>query len=331
MRFKKITLVALISLLLISLISLGSWFYFLYNPLLRTHEDLIYRVAPGTTLYKLSYELHHKGLLRNPKYFIWLGQFKHQINIKAGEYRFAAGSKPSEILEQLFKGKVIEYVIVFIEGWTFHDVRHAIAENTKLDHQLTYLDDDELMIKLGKPGQHPEGLFFPATYYFKAGTSDIDLLKRSYAVMQQKLLKAWETRAPNLPYKNPMEALIVASLVEKESAVADERSLIAGIILQRLQKHMLLQIDPTVIYGLGDNYINHLTKVNLKVDSPFNTYRYHGLPPTPIALPSEQSIHAALNPQFSEYLYFVAKGDGTHYFSKTLKEQSEAIKKYLRK
>ena len=288
-----------------------------------------YELKAGTSAKQVLNDLQALGLLKHPNYlYAWLRVTNQAKHLQAGFYRIGASSTPFQLLKQLKQGDVITYQQTLIEGWTVHEVLDALKNNKDLVHQLTIANENELMQALPYPDQHPEGLFFPDTYQFTYQTTDIAFLTRAYQTMQEKLNQAWKNRAPDLPYQNPYEALIVASLLEKEASVESERLIIADIILKRLKKDMRLQIDPSVIYGLGKAFKGELTKKDLKMESPYNTYLHKGLPPTPIALPSEQAIQAALHPQSTDTLYFVSKGDGSHYFSSTLEEHHAAVAKY---
>jgi UPF0755 protein len=215
-----------------------------------------------------------------------------------------------------------------VEGWNIREVRQELARNPRLEHRLADMTDAQMLAAIGAEEKHPEGLFFPDTYFFNPDSPDIDVLRRAYSLQQQKLQEAWETRAPGLPYKTPYEALIMASIIEKETGVPEERPLIAAVFINRLKKGMRLQTDPTVIYGLGAKFDGNLRKVDLQRDTPYNTYTRAGLPPTPIAMPGEEAILAALHPAPSNALYFVAKGNGTHQFSATLEEHNRAVNRY---
>ncbi|MNZ48707.1 putative aminodeoxychorismate lyase [compost metagenome] len=215
-----------------------------------------------------------------------------------------------------------------MEGWTFHQVRELLSRQPKIEQTLAGLSDAEVMARLGQPGVFPEGRFFPDTYKYVRGTRDIDILRQAYQRMEGILVEEWGERASNLPYKEPYQALIMASLVEKETGVPGERAEIAGVFIRRLQKSMLLQTDPTVIYGMGQRYNGRITRADLREPTPYNTYVTPGLPPTPIALPGREAIHAALNPADGQSLYFVARGDGSHVFSDNLDDHNKAVQEY---
>lgn len=304
----------------------------LYRPLpLATTVD--YRLEPGTALQTVASQLQAEGVLKRPVYFAIYARLKGAgARLQAGEYRFQPGINAVELLGKLERGEVVLHNLTIVEGWSFKQLRAALQSNEILIHKLSpRLSDSEIMGMLGFPGQHPEGRFFPDTYSFPRGTSDADFLKRAYAVMTQYLEREWSQRSPGLPLKSPYQALILASIIEKETAVPEERQLIAAVFVNRLKKRMRLQTDPTVIYGLGDSYDGDIKFRDLRSDTPYNTYTRSGLPPTPIAMPGGASIHAALNPADSDVLYFVSRGDGSHQFSTTLKQHEAAVDEYQRR
>jgi UPF0755 protein len=250
--------------------------------------------------------------------------------IKAGEYRLPAGTTPREMVGMLVRGNVINYDVTLIEGWTYRQALQELHSQAKLGKKLLEDSDMDLLRKLGLDEKypHPEGLFFPDTYQYQRGETDVDILLRAHSRLLNVLDTQWASRATNLPYDNKYQALIMASIVEKETGLASERPDIAGVFVRRLQKGMRLQTDPTVIYGLGDSYQGNLTRKHLVTPGPYNSYTNAGLPPTPIALVGEAAIEAALHPADSNSLYFVAKGDGSHYFSQTLEEHINAVRKF---
>jgi UPF0755 protein len=248
--------------------------------------------------------------------------------IHTGDYALTSKLTLPDLLDNLVKGKVIQYSLTIVEGWTFRQMLTAVHQHEHLTATLTGLSDDEIMARLGAPDQHPEGWFFPDTYHFPRETTDLDFLKRAHNTMQERLAAAWSQRAADIPLQNPYQALILASIIEKETGKSTERSKIAGVFTRRLQKRMLLQTDPTVIYGLGDAYNGNLKRSDLKTDTPYNTYIREGLPPTPIALPGAQSLLAAVQPAAGRELYFVSRGDGSHEFSNTLQQHNVAIRKF---
>ena len=248
--------------------------------------------------------------------------------MQVGEYRLDPGLSLLDFMDKLERGDVIMRRVTLVEGWNIRDIRRALKNAEGLVHRIDELDNQALMKKLGKPDQHPEGWFAPDTYAYVRGDTDLELLARALEHQQRILSQAWKNRAEELPLDSAYEALILASIVEKETAVPDEREEIAGVFVNRLNQGMRLQTDPTVIYGLGDDYQGNIRSHHLQQDTPYNTYRRAGLPPTPIAMPGEASIRAAVNPADTEALYFVARGDGTHVFSQTLEEHQQAVREY---
>jgi len=249
-------------------------------------------------------------------------------DVKAGSYELASAPTPLELLDKLTRGDVTQAELRFIEGWTFRQLRAALDANAFVRHDTRDLSDTQLLQKLGAREAHAEGLFFPDTYLFSKGTSDLHVLRRAYQAMQRQLALEWEAREPSAPYKSAYEALIMASIVEKETGQTAERGMIAGAMANRLRIGMLLQVDPTVIYGLGDAFDGNLKKIHLLTDGPYNTYTRAGLPPTPIAAPGLASLRAALRPAKTGALYYVARGDGSSEFSRTLDEHNRAVRKY---
>jgi len=249
-------------------------------------------------------------------------------DVKAGSYELATAPTPIELLDKLTRGDVTQADIRFIEGWTFRQLRAALAADAFVKHDTEGLSDAQVLQKLGAAEAHPEGLFFPDTYLFSKGTSDLHVLQRAYRAMQLNLASEWEAREATVPYKTPYEALIMASIVEKETGRAAEREMIAGVLVNRLRAGMLLQVDPTVIYGLGDSFDGNLKKIHLLADGPYNSYTRAGLPPTPIAAAGLASLRAALRPAKTDALYYVARGDGSSVFSRTLEEHNRAVRKY---
>ena len=292
-------------------------------------DGLRYEIKKGDNLTRVSKNLYLANVIEHPRYLVLLGKFKGQANnIKTGEYLFEPGTTTSQLLDQIVKGSTIQYSATIVEGWNIWEMMAALQQNEYLEHTLKGLKPGQIMEKLGKPGEHPEGRFLPDTYHFPKGTTDVAFLKRAYEAMETVLAEEWEKRQPNLPLKTPYEALILASIVEKETAVPSERNAIAGVFVRRLNKRMRLQTDPTVIYGIGENFDGNIRKKDLVTDTPYNTYRRHGLTPTPIAMPGVDAIRAALNPADGDALYFVARGDGSHEFSATLKQHNNAVIKY---
>lgn len=249
-------------------------------------------------------------------------------DVKAGVYEVKSGITPLALLDMITSGSSAQASITFIEGWTFAQMRDELNSSEKVKHMTMSETDQQILKEIGATETMPEGLFFPDTYFFTPNTSDRDILKRAYSTMQSKLNAAWATKANGLPYRTPYEGLIMASIVEKETGRAFERPQIAGVFINRLKIGMRLQTDPTVIYGMGEQFDGNIRKKDLLSDTIYNTYTRDGLPPTPIAMPGLGAINAALHPAQTKALYFVGKGDGTHYFSASLKEHNNAVIKY---
>jgi UPF0755 protein len=248
--------------------------------------------------------------------------------LKAGSYELKPGATPLRLIEQLVRGEFAQESLAVIEGWTFRQMRQAIAEHPNLKHDTVKWSDQELLAKVAPDYKYPEGLFFPDTYLFAKGSSELQVYKQAHAALLKRLNEAWEQRDPSVPYKTPYDALIMASIVEKETGLKSDRDKVAGVFVNRLKRGMLLQTDPTVIYGMGDKYNGKIRKRDLETDTPYNTYTRAGLPPTPIALPGAASLAAALRPAETDALYFVSRGDGTSHFSNNLDEHNRAVRKY---
>lgn len=331
----KYILVALL-LLIVAGVSGGYWYHqkiqqFADSPLLIAEQNPTFQLRTGMGVGALANELSSRGWIEDARDFRLMARLdKTGASMKAGEYAIVPGTTPRQLIELFNSGKVIQYRLTIPEGWNFKQFLTRIRNDERLIHELTDVDPENLMSALGLPEQHPEGLFFPDTYQFSSGTTDRQILLRAHRVMKEKLDAAWQIRDPNIPLKDPYEALILASIVEKETGAAHERKAIAGVFSRRLIKGMRLQTDPTVIYGIGDQFDGNITRKHLRTDTPYNTYTRKGLPPTPIALPGEAALVAAVQPEDGKALYFVAKGDGsgTHYFSATLKEHNRAVYKY---
>jgi UPF0755 protein len=308
------------------------WKIFLTRPMLKTGNAIGIEIKPGTTVVELAWNLKRQGLINNPKLLIWLVRLRGDLsNIKAGEYLVEPNkTTAAKFIDNVVSGKIILRQATIVEGWTFAQMMDAINNNPYLTHTLANSDSATIMKKIGQSEINSEGMFFPDTYMFGKGAPDVVILKKAYQAMQNRLQKEWNNRAANLPYQNAYQALIAASLIERETAIAKERPVISGVIVRRLQKNMRLQIDPTVIYALGNAYQGKLTAKDLLTRSPYNTYLNKGLPPTPIGMPSGASIQAALHPAAGDALYYVASGNGgRHVFSATLQQHDAAIDRYL--
>ena len=302
------------------------------NPLSIPESGIALLVEPGSTLKSISAELTEQRVLEKPLYLRLLARYLDlDSRIKAGEFQLQPGITPEQLLHQLTDGKVIQHDLTLIEGETFKEMMQRVVRDKVLVHTLEEFEGGAVMRAIGYPGLHPEGRFMPETYHFPRGTTDVEFLRRAYLDMESFLQRSWQDRDGDLPLKSPYEALILASIVEKETGVAEERARIAGVFVRRLNKGMKLQTDPTVIYGMGDSYKGDIRFRDLRKDTPYNTYTRLGLPPTPIAMPGEDAILAALHPAAGKALYFVAIGDGSHYFSSTLQEHNRAVDRYQRK
>ncbi len=287
-------------------------------------------IQANSSLTSIANQLAEQGVIKQTLPFKLLARLLGKESLlKAGEYQLDQDITPHALLLALAKGgPTAQGIITFIEGKTFKDMRQLLRNHQGLTNTIKGLSDAEVMALIGADQKHPEGLFFPDTYHFDQGTKDIVLLQRAYNIMQEKLAEAWEGRATDLPYKNSYEALIMASIIEKETGQGSERPTIGGVFVNRLKIGMRLQTDPTVIYGMGDRFDGNIRRKDLRKDTAYNTYTRYGLPPTPIATPSLASIKGALHPAETKYLYFVGKGDRTHAFSKTLAEHNRAVRKY---
>ena len=306
---------------------------FLNAPVNVSEQGVDFEIEAGASFRRVSNDLAARGIINKPRsfraYARWTGSASE---VQAGDYRITAGTTARELLEQFTSGAVKLYSFTIIEGWNRWDLLKALHDNPQLDASMTDEDWPALLETLAADTTHPEGLFLPETYRFPRGTTDRTLLSQAYEHMQVALAEEWAGRAQGLPVNSPYEALVLASIIEKETARADERARIAGVFVRRLQKRMRLQTDPTVIYGIGSGFDGNLRRSDLRADTPYNTYTRHGLPPTPIALPGRAAIKAALHPANGEELYFVATGlgDGSHRFSTTKQEHDAAVAEYLR-
>lgn len=316
---------------LLALMGAGGLAWYGNRPLQIEPLPKILNVAPGTNLRSLSTLLEREGVVGNAQVFWLLGRVLGKAEaLKVGVYTLDRPLTPLELYALIQRGEASQAMVQFIEGWNWREVRAALAAQPMLKHESASMSEAEILQAIGAKESHIEGLLFPDTYFYAPHTADLGVLRRAYLRQHQKLMAAWENRASGLPYRTPYEALIMASIVEKETGVAFERPRIAGTFLNRLRLGMRLQTDPTVIYGLGERFDGNLRKIDLQRDTPYNTYTRAGLPPTPIAMPSEAAIEAALNPARTDALYFVARGDGTHVFSSTLDAHNRAVNRYQR-
>lgn len=323
----RILLLGVISML----VSGGSLLWYASQPMHvpDTLYPVNFSINRGAALKTASEHLRQSGVLVQPWAFVLLARLKGKAGeIKAGSYELKEAVTPLELLRKITQGETVLGKLALIEGWSFRDMRRSMAANPALRHDTVNMTDAELMQAMGIEQQHPEGLFFPDTYFFDQGSSELHLYRRAYQAMQENLQASWAMREPGLPYRSPYEALIMASIIEKETGAVEERAQIAAVFVNRLRIGMRLQTDPTVIYGLGDGFDGNLRRDDLLADTPYNTYTRSGLPPTPIALPGLASIQAALHPEASRNLYFVAKGGGRHAFSETLDAHNRAVARY---
>lgn len=319
---------------LAALLAWGAWNRyqeFAAAPLAIPADGRMFSVAQGSRGADIVRELAAEGLTEAGWEWRLLMRLEPRI-YRAGEYRLESGMGPRDILELFASGRVVQYRLTLVEGWNYRQLAQALRANVDLEQRLEPADLNAWQPLLDELGlAHPEGWFLPETYQFERGDSDLDILRRAHAAMLEALEQAWQGRATGLPLETPYELLILASIIEKETAVEEERTQIAGVFRRRLERGMRLQTDPTVIYGLGAAFDGDLRRRDLQTDTPYNTYTRHGLPPTPIAMPGRRSLLAAAQPADGEALYFVADGNGGHTFSATLEEHQAAVRKLLRK
>ncbi|MDO8065027.1 endolytic transglycosylase MltG [Janthinobacterium sp. SUN206] len=325
--FKKLVVSSVIAAIGVG----GTFVYWAQQPITTDGDAIPFTIAPGSGAHAAGQQIADAGVPIVPILFNMLARIEGKTSkIKAGSYELKPGTTPQRLITQLARGEFAQESLTIIEGWTFKQMRMAMANHAGLKHDTVGLSDKELMAKISPEYVLPEGLFFPDTYLFAKGASEMQIFRQAHAAMIGRLSEAWDKRDPALPYKNPYEALIMASIVEKETGQKSERAMIAGVFVNRLKTGMLLQTDPTVIYGMGDNYQGKIRKRDLEADTPYNTYTRGGLPPTPIALAGAQSLTAALAPARTQALYFVARGDGTSQFSANLPDHNRAVNQYQR-
>nr|WP_295080244.1 endolytic transglycosylase MltG [uncultured Roseateles sp.] len=321
----------LLMVVAVAALATGWAWWWLDQPLELATPTVELSIEPGTPPRDVAQAWVNAGVQADGRllyqWFRWSGQSRQ---IRAGSYEVHQGATPRELLAKMVRGDEVLEQLRLIEGWTFRQVRAALAKSPALKPSTAALSDAELMAALGQPGLAPEGRFFPDTYAYSRGVSDLTVLKRAFKAMQKQLDLAWQGRSEGLPLKSADEALILASIVEKETGAAADRSMVASVFVNRLRIGMPLQTDPTVIYGLGTSFDGNLRKHHLQTDTPFNTYTRGGLPPTPIAMPGKASLQAALHPAQSKALYFVARGDGSSQFSEDLAAHNRAVNKYQR-
>lgn len=322
----------LLFIVLLSALAAAAISFVAYRPIIGAGAPpLEFTIKPGSSVRSTAGQIADAGLPLNPLVFEVLARATGKApRLKAGHYEVKPGTTPLALIDQLVRGEFAQEALAVIEGWSFRQMRQAIAAHPALKHDTAALSDKELLAKITTDHTAPEGLFFPDTYRFAKGSSDLQIYKQAYGLLQKRLNEAWARRDPSVPYKSPYEALIMASIIEKETGQRSERNMIAAVFVNRLRRGMLLQTDPTVIYGMGDKFQGNIRKRDLETDTPYNTYTRAGLPPTPIALPGSESIEAALNPAKTDFLYFVARGDGTSEFSNNLADHNRAVNKYQR-
>ena len=294
-------------------------------------ERIQYVVPAGSGLRQVAKVMNDAGINIHPDAMVGLARFSGlDTSIKAGTYQARQGDSPRQLLERMARGDVVLERLTLVEGWTYRQIRQALDSAGSVRNTLGDISDEELLRRLGASDHpSPEGLFMPDTYVFAPGTTDFEILQQAYQAQRDTLKRAWESRDPDLPLSSPYEALILASIVEKETGLGEDRGKVAGVFVNRLRRGMLLQTDPTVIYGMGEKYDGRIRKRDLQTDTPWNTYTRSGLPPTPIASPGKAALDATLNPESHQYFYFVARGDGSSQFSKTLHEHNRAVAKYI--
>jgi len=315
----------------VSLAAVGGFSWWTKHSLTSGGAPVEFTITPGSGAAGAARQMADAGVPVNTSLFVMMARLTGDAaRIKAGSYELKPGTSPRRLLTQLVRGEFAHETLTIIEGWSFRQMRQAISAHEHLRHDTVKLSDAELMQKISTEYTQPEGMFFPDTYLFAKGSSELDIYKRAHQSMLDHLKAAWEKRDQKLPYKSPYEALIMASIVEKETGQKSERNMIAGVFVNRLRTGMLLQTDPTVIYGMGESYAGQIRKKDLLTDTPYNTYTRGGLPPTPISLPGLQSLHAALDPADTPALYFVSRGDGTSQFSDNLPDHNRAVNRYQR-
>jgi len=316
-------------IILLTLLATAGAAYYVNRPLALPATPFEFTLKQGSSLKGMARDMQQAGLLEQDWAFVWLARLLGKsAQIKAGKYALERPVTPLELLDILDKGLVVQGQVSVIEGWTFRQLRAALDASPDVAHDTLNMSDAEILQRIGAAESHPEGLFFPDTYNFSSGSSDLTIFKSAYQAMQQRLREVWAGREADLPLQTPYQALILASIVEKETGTPSDRAMIAGVFINRLRMGMLLQTDPTVIYGLGEQFDGNLRKRDLLADTPYNTYTRGGLTPTPIALPGMAALQATLHPAKTDALYFVARGDGSSQFSGTLEQHNRAVNRY---
>ena len=321
------TLLGLVLLGMLAAAGYGAWY--VSAPLTVARLPVEVEIPRGASLRGVMDALENAGVrVRRVEFEVLARALRKERDIKAGSYELAQPVTPMDLLEKLTRGDVTQAELRLIEGWTFGQFRAALDASPDLRHDTAGLEDTQILARLEAKEAHPEGLFFPDTYLFSKGSSDLAVLRRAYRAMQRHLKAEWDAKSGNVPYQSPYEALVMASIIEKETGKPSERELIGGVLVNRLRIGMRLQVDPTIIYGLGSAFDGNLKKTHLLEDGPYNTYTRAGLPPTPIAMPGIASLRAAMRPGKTEALYYVSRGDGSSQFSRTLDEHNRAVSRY---
>lgn len=305
---------------------------YLNAPLSVPADGVVFEIRAGSAFGRISNDLADAGVLSQPNWFRWYGRLTgNAARVRAGEYLLEPGTTPKSLLHKFVAGDVKLYSFTIVEGWTYRELVAALAAHPAVESSIAYEDWPALLERLGSEFEYPEGLFLPETYRFPKYTRDVEILGQAYTLLQEALAEEWQARAVGLPISNPYDALILASIIEKETALAAERPRISGVFIRRIERRMRLQTDPTVIYGVGPEFDGNLTRRHLRTDTPYNTYTRRGLPPTPIALPGRAAIRAALHPADGNEIFFVATGlgDGSHKFSETKEQHDAAVREYL--
>lgn len=322
----------LIFIVVLAITFVGAMTFWVRQPIIDTaHPAIEFTIKPGSGVRSVTQQIADAGVPVQPILLeIWARASGKAAKIKAGSYELKPGTTPRRLIDQLVRGEFAQESLSIIEGWSFKQMRQAIADHKMLKHDTATMSEKDLLARITSDFEKAEGLFFPDTYLFAKGASDLQIYKQAHALLMKQLNDAWAKRDPSLPYKTQYDALIMASIVEKETGQKSERDMIAGVFVNRLRLGMMLQTDPTVIYGMGEQYQGNIRKRDLQTDTPYNTYTRSGLPPTPIALPGAASLAAALNPAKTDALYFVSRGDGSSHFSSKLSDHNQAVNKYQR-
>ncbi|HEU0229932.1 MAG TPA: endolytic transglycosylase MltG [Burkholderiaceae bacterium] len=329
-RMKAVLGYGVLAAIIVVAAAAGFAWHWVYSPVRMDANPIDYTVEPGSSPRIIARLMNKQGIHVNETGFVLLARLSGRAKgLKAGAYETQAGDTPWKLLERMANGDMTQARLTLVEGWTYQRIRQALRDDPSVKQTLQGVSDKELLSRLGSDKTNPEGLFFPDTYVFAPGTSDFDILRRAYRAEQSLLATLWADREPGLPLTSPYQALILASLIEKETGHSADRRRVAGVFVNRLRLNMPLQTDPSVIYGMGDAYHGKLHKKDLETDTPWNTYTRTGLPPTPIACVGKASLLAALHPEAHKYLYFVSRGDGTSEFSEDLASHNRAVAKYI--